>query len=471
MTVPRFDSAKVLTVGDAMIDRYWHGNAKRISAEAPIPVVEVKEIEDRLGGAANVALNVSTLGAESYLVAATGSDVAARELKDKLNASNIHSTLLKDPLKPTTIKVRLVSQNQQIVRADFEENFDISVESLVSAATNFDRIDTVILSDYDKGLLSDPQALIKEYVSRKVPVLVDPKHKDFSLYQGATLVKPNINELRHAIGSWDSEQDMIKKVKSLLEKFSWSAVLITRASDGMTLVELGAQTHFPARTRDVYDTSGAGDTVISVLGASVSSGFTLKDSVGLSNIAAGIVVGNFGVTSISGPELREEVSLIEKQSYNQGGMSEEQLVSAVRDSKAKGDRIVFTNGCFDILHAGHVNYLEEAKREGDKLIVGLNSDESVARMKGKGRPINTIDRRMKIIASLEVVDWVVCFDEDTPESLIELISPNVLVKGGDYSVDQILGSEHVRSSGGEVKVLSFIEDCSTSILVEKIRDL
>ena len=471
MTVPRFDSAKVLTVGDAMIDRYWHGDAKRISAEAPIPVVEVKEIEDRLGGAANVALNVSTLGAESYLVAATGSDVAARELKDKLNASNIHSTLLKDPLKPTTIKVRLVSQNQQIVRADFEENFDISVESLVSAATNFDRIDTVILSDYDKGLLSDPQALIKEYVSRKVPVLVDPKHKDFSLYQGATLVKPNINELRHAIGSWDSEQDMIKKVKSLLEKFSWSAVLITRASDGMTLVELGAQTHFPARTRDVYDTSGAGDTVISVLGASVSSGFTLKDSVGLSNIAAGIVVGNFGVTSISGPELREEVSLIEKQSYNQGGMSVEQLVSAVRDSKAKGDRIVFTNGCFDILHAGHVNYLEEAKREGDKLIVGLNSDESVARMKGKGRPINTIDRRMKIIASLEVVDWVVCFDEDTPESLIELISPNVLVKGGDYSVDQILGSEHVRSSGGEVKVLSFIEDCSTSILVEKIRDL
>ena len=471
MISPRFDSAKVLTVGDAMIDRYWHGDAKRISAEAPIPVVEVKEIEDRLGGAANVALNVSTLGAESYLVAATGSDVAARELKDKLTASNIKSTLLKDPLKPTTIKVRLVSQNQQIVRADFEENFDISAESLISAATNFDRIDTLILSDYDKGLLADPQALIKEYASRKIPILVDPKYKDFSLYQGATLVKPNIKELRKAIGNWDSEQEMIKKVKSLLEKFSWSAVLITRASDGMTLVEPGAETHFPARTRDVYDTSGAGDTVISVLGASVSSGYSLKDSVGLSNIAAGIVVGNFGVTSISGPELREEVSLIEKQSYNQGGMSVEQLVPAVRDSKAKGDRIVFTNGCFDILHAGHVNYLEEAKREGDKLIVGLNSDESVARMKGKGRPINTIDRRMKIIASLEVVDWVVCFDEDTPESLIELISPHVLVKGGDYSLDQVLGADHVRAYGGEVKVLSFVEDCSTSILVDKIRDL
>ena len=232
----RFDSAKVLTVGDAMIDRYWHGDAKRISAEAPIPVVEVKEIEDRLGGAANVALNVSTLGAESYLVAAAGSDVAARELKDKLTASNIKSTLLKDPLKQTTIKVRLVSQNQQIVRADFEENFDISAESLISAATNFDRIDTLILSDYDKGLLTDPQALIKEYVSRRIPILVDPKYKDFSLYQGATLVKPNIKELRNAIGNWDSEQEMIKKVKSLLEKFSWSAVLITRASDGMTLV-------------------------------------------------------------------------------------------------------------------------------------------------------------------------------------------------------------------------------------------
>ena len=471
MRPPKFETAKILTIGDAMIDRYWHGVAKRISAEAPIPVVEVKEIEDRLGGAANVALNISTLGAESCLVAATGSDAAAKELKAKLNACSINATLVKDPLTPTTIKVRIVSQNQQIVRADFEEKFDISAESLVKAAKDFDAIDTVILSDYDKGVLADPQAFIKEYVSKKIPILVDPKHKDFSLYQGATLVKPNINELRYAIGEWNDEQEMIAKVRRLLQKFSWSAVLITRASDGMTLVEQATETHFPARTRDVYDTSGAGDTVISVLGASISSGFSLKDSVGLSNIAAGIVVGNFGVTSISGPEIREEVSLIEKKAYNRGGMSLEQLISAVRDSKAKGERIVFTNGCFDILHAGHVSYLEEAKKEGDKLIVGLNSDESVARMKGKGRPINAIDRRMKIIASLKVVDWVVCFDEDTPESLIETISPHVLVKGGDYSVDQVLGADHVRTSGGVVKVLSFVEDCSTSMLVEKIREL
>ena len=471
MRSPRFDTAKVLTIGDAMIDRYWHGVAQRISAEAPIPVVEVREIEDRLGGAANVALNISTLGAESCLVAATGSDAGARELRAKLKASDINVALVEDPSMPTTIKVRVVSQNQQIVRADFEENFDISTESLLGAAKCFDGIDTVILSDYDKGVLTDPQAFIKEYVPRKIPILVDPKHKDFSLYQGATLVQPNINELRYAIGEWDNEKEMIKKVRSLLEKFSWAAVLVTRASDGMTLVEKATETHFPARTRDVYDTSGAGDTVISVLSASISSGLTLRDSVGLSNIAAGIVVGNFGVTSISGPELREEVSLIEKKTYNQGGMSPEQLLAAVRDSKAKGERIVFTNGCLDILHAGHVSYLEEAKKEGDKLIVGLNSDESVARMKGKGRPINSIDRRMKIIASLQVVDWVVCFDEDTPEYIIEMISPHVLVKGGDYSVDQVLGADHVRASGGVVKVLSFVEDCSTSKLVEKIRDL
>ena len=217
MRSPKFDTAKVLTIGDAMIDRYWHGVAQRISAEAPIPVVEVREIEDRLGGAANVALNISTLGAESCLVAATGLDAGARELRAKLKASDINVALVKDPLMPTTIKVRVVSQNQQIVRADFEEKFDISTESLVGAAKCFDGIDTVILSDYDKGVLTDPQAFIKEYVPRKIPVLVDPKHKDFSLYQGATLVKPNINELRYAIGEWDNEKEMIKKVRSLLE--------------------------------------------------------------------------------------------------------------------------------------------------------------------------------------------------------------------------------------------------------------
>ena len=465
----RFDSAKILTIGDAMLDRYWHGETTRISAEAPIPVMDVKEIEDRLGGAANVALNISTLGAKSYLVAAVGKDSMARELRAKLEASSVEAELIEQPDKSTTTKIRLVSRNQQLVRADFEEYSGISSETLGNAISKFDEADSVILSDYDKGLLEDPQPLIRKYVAEKKPILVDPKHKEFSIYRGATIIKPNLSELEHAVGGWVSESELLKKVRILLNKMSWSAMLITRASEGMTLIEPGDESHFPAKARSVYDTSGAGDTVISVLAASLSSGYTLKDSVAFSNVAAGIVVSHFGVASVSGPELSAEVS--SGDSYIKGVMSAEQLVTAVRYSKSLGERIVFTNGCFDILHAGHVDYLEEAKKEGDVLIVGINADESVARMKGEGRPINTAERRMKILSSLEAVDWVVSFEEDTPESIIEMISPDVLVKGGDYSVDQIVGADLVRAYGGKVKVLSFVEDCSTSAMVEKIRKL
>ena len=469
MKIPRFDNAHILIIGDAMLDRYWHGDTHRVSAEAPIPVIEVSGIEDRPGGAANVALNVATLGAASSLIAATGQDEMSDILESKLSSSGIDCHFIKVEGMPTITKVRLVSRSQQMIRADFEALFDIDADQVLKGMDLVPEYDSVVLSDYDKGLFSDPSSIIENARKKGKPVLVDPKFKPFSAYQGATVIKPNTLELKNAVGDWNSEAEMLKKCRGLMEGIGCEAMLVTRASEGMTLIERREESHFPARTREVYDTSGAGDTVIAVLAASLASGQTLKDSVALANVAAGIVVSHFGVTSVSGPELRAEVDLAEP--AGKGKMSAEQLVAAVQVSRGRGERVVFTNGCFDILHAGHVNYLGDAKREGDRLIVAINSDESVHRLKGKGRPINPLDRRMTMLAGLASVDWVVSFDGDTPEALLHMLKPDVLVKGGDYSIDQVVGADIVRSAGGEVKVLSLEEDCSTSALVEKIRDL
>ncbi|MDA0977349.1 MAG: bifunctional D-glycero-beta-D-manno-heptose-7-phosphate kinase/D-glycero-beta-D-manno-heptose 1-phosphate adenylyltransferase HldE [Proteobacteria bacterium] len=470
MKSPRFDSAHILTVGDAMLDRYWHGDTRRVSAEAPIPVIDVTAIEDRPGGAANVALNVASLGARSALVAATGRDEAAEVLLQKLEASGIDCRFIQFDDWPTITKIRLVSRNQQMLRADFERGHLVPVEQMMTAVGAVEGYDSIIVSDYDKGMFSDLAPLMSHARQLGKPVLVDPKFKPFADYAGATLIKPNTLELQKAVGQWSSEADMIARCRELMTRTGCEAFLVTRAAEGMTLIYRDEEeAHFPARTREVYDTSGAGDTVIAVLAAALASGQTLKDAVALSNIAAGIVVSHFGVTSVSGPELRKEVNPGE--STDRGKMSAEQLAIAVQVARTRGERIVFTNGCFDILHAGHVDYLNDARQEGDKLIVAVNSDASVRRLKGEGRPINTLERRMTMLAGLSSVDWVVSFDEDTPENLLRQIKPDVLVKGGDYSVDQVVGGDIVTRAGGEVKVLSLVEDCSTTAIVEKIRKL
>jgi D-beta-D-heptose 7-phosphate kinase/D-beta-D-heptose 1-phosphate adenosyltransferase len=469
MKIPRFDNAHILTIGDAMLDRYWHGDTHRVSAEAPIPVIDVDKVEDRPGGAANVALNVATLGAASSLVAATGVDEMAIVLKTKLESSGINVALIEVNDRPTITKIRLVSRNQQMLRADFEQPFEITADQIIAAASSLSGYNGIILSDYDKGLFNEPASVIEYARQQNVPILVDPKFKRFDAYKGASLIKPNLLELKHAVGDWGTEAEMLQKCRELMLQMQCESMLVTRASEGMTLIEKDSESHFPARTREVYDTSGAGDTVIAVLASALASGQTLKDSVALSNVAAGIVVGHFGVTSVSGPELRSEIDLAAP--ADRGKMSPEQLGVAVRVAKSRGEKVVFTNGCFDILHAGHVDYLNDAKNEGDRLIVAINSDESVRRLKGEGRPINPLDRRMTILAGLSSVDWVVAFDDETPEALLRTLEPDVLVKGGDYAIDQVVGAEIVRAAGGEVKVLSLLDDCSTSALVEKIRDL
>ena len=471
MKLPRFDKARVLTLGDAMLDRYWHGNTVRISAEAPVPVVDITEREDRLGGAANVALNVAALGASSTLVAVLGFDESAEILKAKLDSAGIVDATLGREDYQTITKLRIVSHGQQMVRADFEHIVDLEAAPMMPVYLGaLAQTDLVILSDYDKGVISDPQAFIQQARALHKTILVDPKYKDFSLYAGATLIKPNRVEFMKAVGGWANEAELVTKCHAMIAKLGLEAILVTRDSDGLTLVQKNQPAiHMPARKREVFDLSGAGDTVIATLGAALAAGETLPDAVSMANVAAGIAVSKPGIVSVNGPELRHELS--HDQRFDKGIMNEDQLLLAAAEARSRGERVVFTNGCFDILHAGHVDYLAEARQRGDRLVVAINSDESVHRLKGEGRPINTVDRRMAMLAGLSAVDWVVTFEHDTPLALLEKLRPDVLVKGGDYGIEQVVGGDMVRAYGGEVAVLSLVEDCSTTAIVEKIRNL
>jgi D-beta-D-heptose 7-phosphate kinase/D-beta-D-heptose 1-phosphate adenosyltransferase len=300
-------------------------------------------------------------------------------------------------------------------------------------------------------------------------VLVDPKGNDFSLYRGATLLKPNLHEFEAIVGKCQDEGDLVRKGLGLIAELELDALLVTRGEKGMSLIQKGhPEHHFPARAREVYDVTGAGDTVISVLAASLSAGRSLPDCVALANIAAGLVVAKLGTAAITGPELRRELQ--RDGGKDRGVVTADQLLLAVEDARANGEKVVFTNGCFDIIHAGHVGYLQEARQQGDRLIVAINDDASVKRLKGSGRPINSIDRRMAVVAGLEAVDWVVSFSEDTPEALLEKVRPDMLIKGGDYSTEQVVGADFVRSYGGDIRVLSFLDNSSTSAIVEKIRN-
>ncbi len=467
---PKFDSARLLVVGDVMLDRYWHGETFRISPEAPVPVVNVQSAEDSPGGAANVALNVAALGAAATLVGLVGRDEAGVELETKLNAAGVLCDFEKAANKPTITKLRVVSRHQQLIRLDFEQTFEEQHANALNARVSclLEETDVLVLSDYAKGALNRVEELINQARNAGVKVLVDPKGNDFSRYRGATLLTPNIAEFELVAGPCPTEEILVEKGSELVRELELEALLITRGEHGMSLIRLDEpELHIPARTRDVFDVTGAGDTVISALGASLAAGLALPEAVALSNIAAGLAVSRVGTVAVSGPELRREVQ--RDSGSDRGVMMPEQLLLSVADARAHGEKIVFTNGCFDIIHAGHVGYLSEAREQGDRLIVAINDDDSVRRLKGEGRPINPVERRMAVLSGLESVDWVVSFAEDTPEALLEAIKPDVLIKGGDYAIDEVVGAEIVQANGGEVKVLSFLDNCSTSAIVEKIQ--
>jgi len=464
-----FLDCRILVVGDVMLDQYWHGLTQRISPEAPVPVVAVQQEEYRLGGAANTALNTASLGAQTTIIGIAGQDTNSGTLCSLLEAAQIKPKLHHDASLHTITKLRVISQNQQLIRADFERDIDAHCGKKIVelSQASLANIDVLLLSDYGKGTLSSCSEIIEAARKQGKTILVDPKGTDFDKYRGATLLTPNLNEFETIVGHCKTEAQLIERAQKLTHELDLQALLVTRSEKGMTLVTRGGITHhFPTRAKEVYDVTGAGDTVIATLAVALGSGLDMETAAALANIAAGIVVGKLGTAAITVPDLKQ--ALDRDDVLEKGVLTEEQLVIAVRQARENGSKIVFTNGCFDILHAGHVSYLDDAQNLGDKLIVAVNSDQSVKDLKGPGRPVNTLDRRMIVLGALKAVDWVVSFSDQTPEALLELIKPDVLVKGGDYELDQVVGAEFIQSYGGEVKVIAVQEDCSTTATINHI---
>ena len=467
MQIPDFSEAKILIIGDVMLDRYWTGPTSRISPEAPVPVVRVDDSEDRPGGAANVAINAATLGAQVVLMGMTGQDEAAQILTDRLAAMNVRCEFSKVAEQDTITKLRIMSRNQQLLRLDFEKSFakDDKSDLLAKFEQEVQFTDLVVLSDYSKGCLSDPQSLISLARKYNKPVIVDPKGSDFSKYSGASLLTPNMSEFEEEMGVCETEDELFRHAQALKQKCSLQALLVTRSEKGMSLFQEQSY-HLPAHAKEVFDVTGAGDTVISTLACCIALGLPLERACQFANHAASVVVGKLGTSTVSTTELAIAVNA----QVHQGGgvMNAEQLRLAVQQAQRKGERVVMTNGCFDILHSGHVAYLTEAATLGDRLIVAVNTDDSVRKLKGEGRPINNLQRRMAVLAGLSAVDWVVPFSEETPQSLIAAVLPDVLVKGGDYQIHEIAGGQEVIANGGEVRVLLFEEGVSTTGIISQI---
>jgi D-beta-D-heptose 7-phosphate kinase / D-beta-D-heptose 1-phosphate adenosyltransferase len=470
MNLPSLNSVHVLVVGDLMLDRYWIGAARRVSQEAPVPVVDIEHTEDRPGGAANVALNVASLGARCTLVGLVGDDEAGRTLRAVLTAAGVHCDFITVDDWPTIVKLRVVSQKQQLLRTDFEQPLPRDLTDAVAERMqeHLQEATALVLQDYDKGALADPARLIAAAAAARVPVVVDPKHKPFSSYAGADLLKPNIHEYQAAVGPWRDDETMIALGHELCRRLGFNALAVTRGDKGIMVIEQsGGHRHIPARSVDVYDVTGAGDTAAAALGVTLSLGWDPVACAQVANVASGIAVGKAGTAAVTGPELA--MALAATPRVDRGMLTRSQLLDAVADARARGERVVFTNGCFDILHAGHVAYLEEARALGDRLVVAVNDDASVRRLKGAGRPVNPLEMRLRVLSGLMAVDWVVGFPEDTPETLLQAVRPDVLVKGGDYASSEVVGADLVRAYGGEVRVLGLVADLSTTAIVQRIQ--
>ena len=470
LKLPDFSRASVLVVGDVMLDRYWQGPTSRISPEAPVPVVKVEGDEFRPGGAANVALNVAALGASTTLVGLVGEDSEAQMLENRLATRGVSCAMVAVPGSRTITKLRILSKHQQLIRLDFEDGFPAcdgtGIAQRFEAALADKR--AVVLSDYAKGVLRDAPTLIALARARGLPVIVDPKGADFLRYRGATVLTPNQTEFETVVGRPNDESDLILRGERLRQELDLAALLITRSEKGMTLIEHGQTPHsLPAHAREVYDVTGAGDTVVAVLASSLGAGLAMRDAVSLANIAAGVVVGKLGTATVSIEELA--AAMEEQIPAQRGVVGEEALAALINRARAAGETIVMTNGCFDILHAGHVDYLQRARALGDRLVVAVNDDASVRGLKGDSRPINPLAARMLVLSALAAVDWVVPFGEDTPERLICRLLPDVLVKGGDYRPEEIAGGQCVKSAGGRVEVLPFVDGFSTTTLIESLK--
>jgi D-beta-D-heptose 7-phosphate kinase/D-beta-D-heptose 1-phosphate adenosyltransferase len=470
--IPDFHNAQVLVVGDLMLDRYWYGDTSRISPEAPVPVVHVGDAEERPGGAGNVALNIAALGGHATVVGLTGDDEPANALAARLSQVGVDCQFERLVGSATITKLRVLSRHQQLLRMDFEDGFSgyNSAGLLQRVEANLDAAGVVIFSDYGKGSLQDIEKLVTLVRFKGKPLVIDPKGTDFNRYRGATLLTPNMAEFEAVVGKCIDEEDLVQKAEKLRVTLELDALLITRSEKGMTLIR-GAEQPFniPTKAREVFDVTGAGDTVIAVLAAAMAAGQSIAQAMMLSNLAAGVVVGKLGTAHATVAELQRAIR--ESDTVQRGVVSEAQLLDLVKEAQAHGETVVMTNGCFDILHAGHVAYLRQARELGDRLIVAVNSDSSVKQLKGEGRPVNSLEGRMTVLAALESVDWVVPFNEETPERLICAVLPDIMVKGGDYKPEQIAGGACVEKAGGRVVIMDFVQGFSTSSTINAIRGM
>jgi D-beta-D-heptose 7-phosphate kinase/D-beta-D-heptose 1-phosphate adenosyltransferase len=468
-------ASSVLIIGDVMLDSYIAGNTQRISPEAPVPVVHIQNNYYRPGGAANVALNVSALGAKAILIGLIGDDENGKILHQELAKKDVDSRLIATPNVKTISKLRIMSRNQQLLRLDTEDGFaQVNHEELLKQAIAATKeVSAVILSDYNKGTLKPILSEFLSYCKQKsLPVLVDPKGSDFSIYKKATLLTPNMSEFETVAGKPTNELDFYHRAKELMQSIEVDNLLVTRSEKGMTLFQRDTSSfNLEAKVREVFDVTGAGDTVIATLATALGANYSLHDATILANLAAGIVVGKMGTAAVSMEEL--QTAFIEEQHSDvitqNGILSLEDLIKTTKLARNRGETIVMTNGCFDILHAGHVHYLNEARKLGDRLIVAVNSDDSVKRLKGPERPINSVENRMLVLDALSCVDWVVAFNDDTPSAIIDAIVPDKLVKGGDYIIEEIVGYDTVTKAGGEVLTIDLTPGCSTTNIINKAR--
>ncbi len=469
---------RILIVGDVMLDRFIYGAAERLSPEAPVPVLRFDRESVMPGGAANVARNVSEFGASVELVGLVGRDGAGDELRGLIDASpGCRLSAVESDRRRTTVKSRFVADRQQILRVDMEDVRPADAEEardlIAAIADAADRADLIILSDYAKGVLTPDvvRAAIEAGRRRGLPVVVDPKTIDFRRYEGATVVTPNLNELERALRQPCPDDDtVIAGATELMRQASLGAILVTRGGQGMTLVQGGQEPlHLRTTARQVFDVSGAGDTVIAVLSVLLAEGLALSDAAFAANLAAGLVVEKLGTASVTREELAVEVRHRHESAWDRKIAPLDRAVRMRRRWAAAGERVVFTNGCFDLLHPGHISLLRQAKAAGDRLIVGLNSDASVARLKGPTRPVQDQDARALVLSALDCVDLVVVFGEDTPLELIAGLRPDVLVKGADYRVDQVVGHDVVASYGGKVVLAVLEPNRSTTATIARMR--